>query len=97
MRHVIKVHRELGDIDIAGIDLGRNCRDDMPSLLELQLTADHDLLSSWKVYIMRTSLVLITILFLSGCQTAPPGIGDFISTITFAPCMGETPEQIENC
>ena len=38
MRHVIKPHRELGDsdiadVDIAGIDLGRKCRDDMPALL----------------------------------------------------------------
>ena len=33
MRHVIKPYRELGDIDIAGIDLGRKCRDDMPALL----------------------------------------------------------------
>ena len=33
MRHVIMPHRELGDIDIAGIDLGRTCRDDMPALL----------------------------------------------------------------
>lgn len=33
MRHVIKPHRELGDINITGIDLGRKCRDDMPALL----------------------------------------------------------------
>ncbi len=46
---------------------------------------------------MRPSVILIAILFLSGCQTAPPGIGDFISTVTFAPCMGETPEQIATC
>ena len=33
MRHVMKPHRELGDIDIAGITLNRKCRDDMPALL----------------------------------------------------------------
>ena len=33
MRHVMKPHRELGDIDIAGIDLNYKCRDDMPALL----------------------------------------------------------------
>ncbi len=32
MRHVIKPDRELGDIDIAGIDLNHRCRDDMPAL-----------------------------------------------------------------
>ena len=47
MRHVIKPHRELGDIDIAGIDLSRPCRDDMPALLTgLQhLYCDRDLRS----------------------------------------------------
>ena len=33
MQHVIKPDRELGDIDIAGIDLNHRCRDDMPALL----------------------------------------------------------------
>lgn len=47
MRHVIKPHRELGDIDIAGIDLNRRSRDDMPALLTgLQhLYCDRDLRS----------------------------------------------------
>lgn len=34
MRHVIKPHRELGDIDIAAIKLNPKSRDDMPALLE---------------------------------------------------------------
>ena len=33
MRHVTKHHSELGDIDIASIDLSHRCRDDMPALL----------------------------------------------------------------
>ena len=47
MRHVIKPHRELGAIDIAGIDLSCTCRDDMPALLTgLQhLYCDRDLRS----------------------------------------------------
>ncbi len=49
MRPVIKPHRELGDIDIAGIDLGRTCHDDMPGLLTgLQhLYCDMELRSKW--------------------------------------------------
>ncbi|MCY4307164.1 MAG: hypothetical protein OXC57_02700 [Rhodobacteraceae bacterium] len=33
MRHVIKPHSELGDIDIGYIRINRKCRDDMPTLL----------------------------------------------------------------
>ena len=33
MGQVIKLHPELGDIDIAGIDLNHRCCNDMPHLL----------------------------------------------------------------
>ncbi len=57
MRHVIKPHRELGGIDIAGIDLARKCRDDMPALLTgLQhLYCDEELRSGmelWPILVM---------------------------------------------
>ncbi|MCY4049956.1 MAG: hypothetical protein OXE41_02005 [Gammaproteobacteria bacterium] len=47
------------------------------------------------IKVKNVSILILVAMFLTGCQTGDGPIANILNS--FGTCVGETPEQIENC